>query len=344
MRVKHYAFAAASVILLVLSFASLSPAAQGNHKPCLCEAMMTPQEGTARTVYVASVMYRDQDDDAPAKVEVYVDNNAYPMRLVGGRSSDGTYRARLTLPPGEHAYYFYAQDARGADERWPRYGAKPGPFVGQRKPYNRMSILTGGGVYFDYGTDRAVYTFKVHYADKDDVSRPRKVRVAVDGIWHDMKLHKGSPKDGDYLYQAMLPSGPHAYYFAAVDEKGDCVTLPQHGFLRGPQVEAPPNKSPVLLDERVTPSTGSTQTTFGYSVNYRDEDLDPAAVAIVYVDGVPHRMSLSAGKSYDGLYCYSARTYADPFHDYYFYFEDGRGGTSRVPARGVMHGPVVTKW
>ena len=342
MRVKQYAFAAASVSLLVLSFASVSLADQGNNKPCLCRATITPQQGTARTVYIASLEYQDPDGDAPAKVEVYIDNSAYPMRLAGGRSANGTYRARLTLPPGEHTYFFYAQDARGADERWPRYGAKPGPFVGQKTPYNRKPTLTDGGVYFDYGTDKAFYTFKVHYKDLDDCMQVRKVRVAVDGIWHDMKLHDGPPIDGDYIYQAMLPAGPHAYYFAAIDQQGDCVTFPKHGFLRGPEVVAQPNQPPVLLDERVVPAAGSPSTTFGYTVNYRDVDRDPAALAVVYADGIPHPMRLAAGRSYDGLYVYRARTFEGRAHDYYFYFEDGRGGTCRIPERGVLHGPVVT--
>ena len=132
MRIKHTAFAAASFALAILALVSPSVAAQANTKPCLCYPTISPMEGTARTVYVASAKYRDVDGDVPAKVEVYIDNVAYPMRLAGGKAADGTYRARLTLPPGEHSYYFYAQDARGADERFPRYGAKPGR--SQRNP------------------------------------------------------------------------------------------------------------------------------------------------------------------------------------------------------------------
>lgn len=342
-RKQHDALAAASVILLVLVSAFPAVAAE-NNKPCLCRASIIPSEGTARTVYVAMVDYEDPDGDAPARVEVYVSGQAYPMRLVSGRAAKGTYRARLTLPPGEHNYYFYAEDVRGMSERWPRYGAKPGPFVGQRERYNRLPVLTDGGVYFEDGDDYAVYTFTVHYKDRDDIEQPRRICVAVDGIWHDMRLHKGKPYDGIYLYQARLPAGPHAYYFGAIDERGDCMMHPKHGFLRGPEVTGRPNIAPVLLDPKVTPAGGSSSTTFSFLVNYRDIDLDPAALAVVYVDGIPRPMKRVAGKSYDGLYSCRVRTFEGRRHDYYFYFEDGRGGTCRIPERGVFHGPVVTNF
>jgi len=332
------------VILAILVLVSVAPAAQANNKPCLCHATMSPMEGSARTVYVASLAYNDPDGDAPAKVEVYIDNVAYPMRLAGGRAANGTYRARLTLPPGEHTYYFYAEDVPGASERCPRYGAWNGPFVGTTKKYNRLPRLTEGGVYFNNGSDRAVYTYTVRYRDMDDCKPPRAVRVAVDGICHDMKLHSGKPEDGIYLYETTLPAGPHAYYFGAVDNRGDCATLPKFGFLRGPDVAEQPNSSPQLTDPKVSPPIGGPSGgRYAYTVVYRDEDGDAPALAQVFVNGFAHTMKLVSGKACDGVYSYSHREHLGNFNDYYFYFEDGRGGTQLYPARGRWHGPVVTR-
>jgi len=343
MRIKHSAFAAASAVLVVLILAAPAFAAQDNNSPCLCKPAITPMNGTTRTVYVATVMYEDADGDVPAKVEVYIDGSPYPMRLAGGQAARGTYRARLTLPPGEHNYYFHAEDGRGGTERYPRYGAVPGPFVGLKKPLNRIAMLTEGGVYFDQGSDKNVYTYTAQYHDRDDCKPPRAVRVIIDGLPHMMTLHKGTANNGTYLFETMLEPGDHAYYFVATDGDGDCVTLPAKGFLRGPAVAAQPNHPPVLLDPVNDPPIGSPKSTFGYRVDYRDADGDPASLALIYIDGVAHKMTRASGG--DGLaqYTYRARLPFGAMHDYYFYFEDGRGGTRRLPGVGIFHGPAVTR-
>lgn len=343
MRKEHLAFAKTVIAVAILALLFPSFAAEENHKPCLYQARIRPMDGVTRTAFVATVRYADPDGDVPAKVEVSVDNIAYPMKLVKGRAEDGIYRARLTLPPGEHSYYFYTEDARGLSERYPRYGAKYGPFVGKRKPYNRQAILTNGGVHFEYGTDRSIYTWTVLYRDRDECRPPRAVRVVVDGIIHKMKLHKGTPNNGIYLYQAILPAGPHAYYFVATDGDGDCITHPRHGFLRGPEVAEELNTPPRLADNRIIPPAGSHRTKYAYTVHYRDEDFDAPSIALVYVDDIPHAMKLTASKPYAGLYIYRTHLHVGYNHDYYFYFEDGRGGVCRYPERGGFHGPVVTR-
>ena len=349
MRTKHYAFAAASAVLLVLVLATPTLAAQGNNKPCLCKPMITPMSGTARNVYVATVTYSDPDGDAAAKVEVYINNVPYPMKRLGrGTAAKAMYRARLSLPPGEHTYYFYAEDARGESERFPRYGAYNGPFVGAKKPMNRLPLLTKGGVYFDYGSDQNIYTYTVHYKDTDCPPSP-KVQVVVDGIVHDMKLHSGKPNDGVYHYQTRLPEGPHAYYFMAKDRNGDCVNLPTAGFLRGPEVIAMPNSPPTLIDQRLEPAIGGVtdlagfRTRYRFYVHYNDVDGDDPPVALVYIDNFPHAMKRVQGKPANGLYGFTTGEFLSNMHTYYYYFEDGKGGSCRLPEVGVYHGPVVTR-
>jgi len=360
MRTKHYAFAAASVVLLVLVLAAPSLAAQANAKPCLCHPRLSPMKGTAKTVYVATVTYRDPDGDAPAKVEVYVDNVPYLMKRVRGRPADGVYRARLTLPPGEHSYFFSAEDARGATERFPRYGAMTGPYVGAKKPMNRLPTLTEGGVYYDRGSEQSIYTYTVHYRDRDVCKPPRAVKVFIDGICHDMKLHSSDNTayydgacptkqmraggfNGTYVYRTMLPVGPHAYYFMAMDGDGDCVSHPAQGFIRGPDVAAVLNSPPVLLDQRHRPEAGGTRTRYNFLVHYNDVDFDTPTTALIYVDNIPHAMKRVKGNGANGLYAYSSGAFLSNMHTYYYYFEDGKGGSCRLPEVGVFHGPVVTR-
>ena len=75
----------------------------------------------------------------------------------------------------------------------------------------------------------------------------------------------------------------------------------------------------------------------------KDEDGDRPSVALVYVDDIPHQLQHAAGEPDAGLYLYRARHHVGWDHEYYFYFEDGRGGVCRFPERGSFHGPIVTR-
>jgi hypothetical protein len=169
------------------------------------------------------------------------------------------------------------------------------------------------------------------------------VKVFIDGISHDMRLHSGTRINGTYLYQTMLPAGPHAYYFMAMDGDGDCVSLPAKGFIRGPEVLAGLNSPPVLLEQRVEPPTGSMRNRYGFLVHYNDVDFDAPATALIYVDNIPHAMKRVKGNAANGLYSYVTGHFLSGMHTYYFYFEDGKGGSCRLPAIGSFHGPVVTR-
>ncbi|MEO0069034.1 MAG: hypothetical protein ABIK23_07915 [candidate division WOR-3 bacterium] len=339
MRKEHVAFATAVVLILTVALPVF--AAEANRRPCLCGAKITPLQGTGRTTYIAQVRYSDPDNDPPAKVEVYINGTAYPMRLVKGKPAAGIYQARITLPSGEYNHYFYAEDIRGLSERYPRYGAKPGPYVGIGKQiYNRLPVLTNGACYHDYITNQEVYTFSVHYEDKDGV-RPQAVRVNIDGIWYDMTLHQGAPANGLYVYKTKLRPGKHFYYFAGVDQCGACVLHPAYGIIQGPTVWERGNAVPRLMGEKVDPAAGNRRTVFTYYVEYRDPDNDPPTRAEIYINGKPHKMHLMCGKPCEGVYRFKTKLCPGIYHNYYFYFEDGKGGWYRLPETGTFHGPVV---
>jgi len=90
------------------------------------------------------------------------------------------------------------------------------------------------------------------------------------------------------------------------------------------------NNPPKLSNGSCTPTTGNTQTDFTYSVDYYDVDQDPPQVARVYIDGSPFDMTLSSGSPFDGTYTYTTTLLASYNHTYYFYFADGKGGTTTL--------------
>lgn len=105
----------------------------------------------------------------------------------------------------------------------------------------------------------------------------------------------------------------------------------------GPAYNHPPR-----LQDPPSPAEGDISTNFTYSVRYYDEDGDVPSVAYVCIDGIPQAMEFRDGSSpSDGRYQYMT-TLPVGRHDYYFRFEDGRGGSARLPILGVYAGPEVT--
>ena len=104
------------------------------------------------------------------------------------------------------------------------------------------------------------------------------------------------------------------------------------------------NNAPTLASPSLSPTTGDTSTSFTFKVNYADTDGDnPSTYQYVYIDGATsHYMSWDSGtSSSNGTYKCSTTLGAGD-HTYYFYFEDGQGGSSRLPSSETSSGPTVT--
>lgn len=99
--------------------------------------------------------------------------------------------------------------------------------------------------------------------------------------------------------------------------------------------------TPAVQTDHLIPDAGTTDTTFTYYVHYYDPDGDPAATKHVYIDGMPHTMSLYSGYDSNGIYRFQTELAAGT-HDYYFYFTDGRGASDRLPDTGTTPGPSVS--
>ena len=103
------------------------------------------------------------------------------------------------------------------------------------------------------------------------------------------------------------------------------------------------NHPPELFYPQVNPAIGGTDTTFSYYVYYYDQNGDVPSVKQVYIDGDPQQMEFNAaqgGSATNGWYVYRT-TLPRGSYDYYFYFEDGRGGSARAPIVGTLSGPEV---
>ncbi|MEO0114306.1 MAG: hypothetical protein ABIK93_02395 [candidate division WOR-3 bacterium] len=341
-----------------------------NRKPCLCDVNFTPYKGKYPDCYVAYAKYSDPDGDIPSKIAIYVDGVCYPLGLVriikrpypGVESFEAFYQAVISLPPGEHRYYFYAEDGRGKYDRNPRYGSIKSPFVGVFRQFNRAPTLREGGLQKEEGTNRDSYVFSVWYYDPEYYETPnrppKEVAVFVDGIKIPMKLHKGTPNNGLYLVSHTFTEDAlrayqyennekdtrrHAYFFRAVDADGFCTYLPEDGYIHGPEVSLAQNLPPKLLDPRVEPALGTENMTYTYYVTYEDQDDDPPAYVNCVINGNIHKMKLLTGQKHKGIYYFKTRHFYGTRHSYYFEATDGRKGVVRLPEVGNFYGPAVVK-
>jgi len=339
------------IVLLLLTTGMVPTAgawgALANHAPVLKSPQVSPYNCCDRAQYRFSVLYQDADCDLPRTIQVTVDGQTYDLRPSSrsGRKFNMVYVSpKISFEPGPHKYYFTCEDAQGMTDRSPRYGEWTGPYVSDRKcrkHFNSWPELAEGHiVQGEDGDIETYFTFSVKFSDYDSTP-PQFVEVVIDGLRHAMKLHKGNPWNGQYIYNVYLDTPPHGFWFRARDAKGAEITFPEKDFVSGPAVYDLPNANPELTDMKVDPLIGGTRDAYTFKVRYHDLDRDPPAVIQVYINGFPHNMKLAGGKKYDGIYSYRTSFIPSYWHSYSFRAEDGRGGEVIEPFQGTSAGPVV---
>ncbi|MBC8252768.1 MAG: DUF1565 domain-containing protein, partial [Ardenticatenia bacterium] len=174
--------------------------------------------------------------------------------------------------------------------------------VGYQGGCGENLILGGDGPTAVEGSNQAFMDSEGH---RNNMLAPGLVEA---GIGHAYDLRKGSVWHGQYTEVLCGRSG---------------VTIP------------------TLPSGSVVPYTGTLETAFTYIVNFYSADGYAPSVANVYIDGVPHEMSLSTGTAAHGTYRYATTLSLGFEHEYYFHFEYGLGLSARWPETGAMNFPDV---
>ncbi|GEM_PF-159530 len=92
---------------------------------------VTPTSGPTSTPFTFQTTYKNIAGTPPDKANLYVDNQPYPLTYVSGAYDTGAvYRTTITLPAGNHSYYFVFSDATTAAADPVAPGAFAGPNVG----------------------------------------------------------------------------------------------------------------------------------------------------------------------------------------------------------------------
>jgi hypothetical protein len=325
-----------------------------NSNPVLSLGSVSPASGNISTTFTYSVDYYDIDGDAPATIQVFIDSGGgNTITLESGIASNGTYTYAVSgavLAEGSHTYYFYCEDGNGGSDRLPATGASDGPTVTAIPVNNNPSLTVPGAVSTldpTSGDTSTTFTYSVDYSDVDG-DAPATIAVVVDygsyTMTMPMTLDTGTASNGTYTRSGVtFGAGSYTYYFECTDGNGGSDRLPATGAYDGPTVTAiPVNNNPSFTNGYVDPTSGTTSDTYAYSVDYYDIDGDAPATIQVFIDGSPNTMTLASGTASNGTYSLSGVTLADSAHTYYFYCEDGNGGSDRLPATGAYSGPDVS--
>ena len=97
---------------------------------------LTPTSGDESTIFTYQVTYTDEDNDAPIKMDVYIDGSPNEMSKISGTYTSGAiYEYSTTLIEGSHSYYFLFSDGSNT-VRQPLSGSRAGPTVVPTLPDN----------------------------------------------------------------------------------------------------------------------------------------------------------------------------------------------------------------
>ena len=319
-----------------------------NVPPVISLGSASPLAATEDDQITFKVFYRDDNDEAPDWVKVYIKDalgvtTESTMDIVpnGDPWTLGRFMSySTTLSPGQYNFKFGGHD--GEDLATGDLGWHPDTII--IRPRNVVPELQSHGLSPREGDTDTVYRFDVMYRDGDS-QEPVSAKVYIDTVPYDMVATSSGPWNDwvTFYCETTLGVGDnHKYYFTFSDGE-DSVRLPlasdSPNWLSGPIVVLP-NYAPTLTTPLHNPSEGTRTTEFTISVVYTDGENDRPITSNIYIDDVPFMMNAQSFDYRTGAK-HTYRTKLDlGAHEYYFVFSDGEN-TVRLPAEGMLEGPEV---
>ncbi len=297
---------------------------------------VSPTSGNTSTKYSFNVELKANIAAYIYFVQVWVDgSNYYSMQNIGGVTTPGStwYGVdNITLPQGNHTYYFRAKLIDMSNQNnWQIFTSSPqsGPNVSappQPKAQYQVKIINNDNsslsTYFKTDQDSS-YQGSYNVNANGGVFSSNSIEVAPGAYSVMIKWRYPEKTTDDTLTSS-------SQQINAGDTKIFNFTIPLY---------TAPNNLPVLIGTSVSPASGNSGSQFTYQVTYTDADNDAPTIYKVNIDGTEYSMSKVSG-TYSGgaVYQYATTSLAAGSHSYSFRFNDGKGADV---ATSTLSGPTV---
>ena len=349
----RYQFVASDGTTEVTTRLSQGPMVEGddpdwNYAPDLWDGQVDPWEGPPDATYTYSVFYQDEEGDAPDYVQLRLGKKTYPMKASGKKLhyAKGVLFSTQVKAPGKgpHSFVFEASDGSNQTDT----DLLEGPWI-EGEPNEPLDDyppeLDRARLKPTYGSPDTIFVFTIRYRDMENTP-PASINLEVDNRFYPMTqapLKKATTHVKGVVYEATVTNlgwGPHRYRFTASDSAYSISTPWQQGPIVGgedPNWNAPPE----FDDFWVEPSDGTPSDEYVFTVIYSDEDDDPPAQILLFLDGKKHSLKPANSKNkeyFRGVdYTTTVTGLSWGPHSYYFVASDGNSPISS----GRIQGPYV---
>ncbi|HID73862.1 MAG TPA: hypothetical protein EYP43_02290, partial [Thermoplasmata archaeon] len=305
----------------------------GEFAPTLRNCTVTPERGSATTVYMFTVNYTDAEGRPAEVVRIYVNGTSYNMTpALNGSWTDGwTFyfnTTNITLAPGYHMVDYTAFDGL----RWGTCNCSSGPYI------NQPPTLSNGTVTPATGSSHEVFRFSVNLTDVDNDTADRVLlHIGVESL----EMAEEDPTDnetddGKWFYVLWTPApGNHTFNFSAYDGwewSASDVYI-------GPYVNHPAE----IVNRSVVPEWGDNTTNFSFAVTYRDVETTNATSIYITFDWGSSPMEWAGSDPAENGSRYVFHTVLDfGLHNYSYMAFDGVEFTTVGPFQiKVNRAPVL---
>jgi hypothetical protein len=236
------------------------------------------------------------------------------------------YRAKTTLAPGAHTYFFQFSDGK-TNWKLPVNNVQySSPVVA---PFDLTHLKVGGAPFICQTGKPCIISVK--YTSPAG-REPTVANAGIDGRMYPMTAGAGNVTTGQtYQYKtSSLSTGEHFIQLEFNDGSG----------LQDFQYREMAVTPILLQNAKVSPTSGSTSTVFTFSTVYSGPDM-PTYVDVV-IDGVAQPLSLVSGNPVSGATYSTAISLPAGNHRFAFTAGDSLNAWSNPQAPGVYTGLKVT--